>query len=790
MRLRKKLIILGTFFFVATLLFSSSILFYLAKDSIKTSALERERIDLLFRARKFEQSIDSAEQIALILAQTPSITKLFTTKDTSNAEELVALALEDIKQTMRLSPSIRTARIVDSTGQERLKVNRAGSELITVKKENLRNMSQEPFYIASIEAEPFKTSLSHISLYKESDLTDPQRWPALRISTPLTNDTGAATGIVVLTFNARSLLETLIEDTNGTGIVVDQNGTYFIHPHLQKELSPSASLASDRPAIWSVIGSLYKQTYDPENNEYLTWQKIETFSNNQTGALYSISLISENKLFGSINQLGVTFGIVILTVLIITSILCFLASEMLTAPIQELIRGARVIGSGNLQHRLPEKGSSEFKELAYSLNEMAANLESMLIHKNNLTEEIEKRISIQEDLERSRQALLNILEDLKAQRNALLQSEQRFHVALNATPIAIVMINKAGELTFVNSECCRLFNYEADDLIGKAVEVLVPERYRENHPHLRTQFFSNPIRRSIGEARDLFGLKSDGTEFPVELGLNPVIIDSEPYVLSSVVDLTERLQNEQDLRYYAEEMEELLYSVSHDLKTPMVTILGFSKLVQESLAENDVEEARSAAARVVRASYTMERTIRDLLHLNRLSREEVSPTLFNVEDLFDEIQSAVEGDLKEKKIQIQRIISVNEVHGDRRRIEQALLNLFINAIKYGCQSTHGDTIWIGVEEDSRVYRFFVRDLGPGIALKDQSRIFQQFKRLQLDQNGTGLGLTIVSKCAKLLGGKAWVESSPGEGSTFWFSVKKIRSSISIPTRSSDIEIQH
>ena len=129
--------------------------------------------------------------------------------------------------------------------------------------------------------------------------------------------------------------------------------------------------------------------------------------------------------------------------------------------------------------------------------------------------------------------------------------EARFRATVESAPTAMVMTDAAGLILLVNTETEELFGYQREELLGRGVEVLVPERYRAQHPHLRARFVTSPEARRMGAGRDLFGLRKDGSEFPVEIGLNPLETDEGPLVLAAIVDITERKQAEEELRIAA-----------------------------------------------------------------------------------------------------------------------------------------------------------------------------------------------------------------------------------------------
>lgn len=136
----------------------------------------------------------------------------------------------------------------------------------------------------------------------------------------------------------------------------------------------------------------------------------------------------------------------------------------------------------------------------------------------------------------------------KAREAALLRSERRFRAAVESSPAAMVMVDQAGKIVMVNCQLERVFGYTRDELVGRPVEMLIPERYRAGHSDFRASFFAGPQQRPMGEGRDLYGLKKDGSEVPVEIGLNPIEIEEGLMVLAAIVDISERRLNENQIQ--------------------------------------------------------------------------------------------------------------------------------------------------------------------------------------------------------------------------------------------------
>src|SRR5579863_10453164 len=138
---------------------------------------------------------------------------------------------------------------------------------------------------------------------------------------------------------------------------------------------------------------------------------------------------------------------------------------------------------------------------------------------------------------------------------------QRSKLVIESVPNGILVVNRAGVITLANTPATKLFGYESTDLVGQPVEMLLPAALRAAHPELRTGFFSHPQARAMGTGRDLFAVRKDGSEFPVEIGLNPIEMDGETSVLCPIVDITERKRAESALLLASQKAQLIIESV-------------------------------------------------------------------------------------------------------------------------------------------------------------------------------------------------------------------------------------
>lgn len=356
------------------------------------------------------------------------------------------------------------------------------------------------------------------------------------------------------------------------------------------------------------------------------------------------------------------------------------------------------------------------------------------------------------------------------------EQETRLRTVLESIPNGIVGVDDKGVIFLCNTEAQRMFGYEPAELIGKSIELLVPQGSRGVHPQLREQFMEHPVKRRMGAGRDLSGRRKDGSEFPVEIGLNPLESETGMQVIASIVDITERKRDEAKLHQVYEEveqrnreMEQFVHTISHDLRSPMEATMGFVEWIREDLAEGNVAEITEALSHIDQSTQHMRHLIDDLLKLSREGRMELKLEKVDIRRLLQTILDAAAPKIAAKKARVEVAPDFPMVIADPDRLRQVFENLLLNALKYGSGAPEPQ-IRLGWKDEGNTVAFYVADNGQGIPLSAHEKIFRLFERLDLSQEGTGIGLSIVARIAEIHGGRAWVESTPGEGATFWFTL--------------------
>jgi len=372
--------------------------------------------------------------------------------------------------------------------------------------------------------------------------------------------------------------------------------------------------------------------------------------------------------------------------------------------------------------------------------------------------------------------VLSSIVDIGARKRA----EARFRVAVESSPNGMVMVDADGRIVLVNREIERMFGYGREELLGQRIETLVPDRFRGQHPRDRARFFSAPTSRAMGAGRELFGLRKDGTEIPIEIGLNPIETDEGMFVLSSIVDIGARKEAEQERRALEGQLRQsqkmeavgtLAGGIAHDFNNILGAIMGFGELlartVSESQAQADIQGILASAERG-------RQLVQHILVFSR--RQELTRKPLALEGAVTEGLKLLRPTLP-ASVELRLTVDPEapRILGDATAVHQVLMNLATNAAyampKGGALEVRVDPFYVRDSvargrpdlHEGTYTVLSVRDTGAGMDLATQERAFEPFFTTKPLGQGTGLGLAVVHGILTEHGGTVELESQPGAG---------------------------
>jgi PAS domain S-box-containing protein len=387
--------------------------------------------------------------------------------------------------------------------------------------------------------------------------------------------------------------------------------------------------------------------------------------------------------------------------------------------------------------------------------------------------------------------------DLSARRRA----DERFRLAVEAAPAAMLLVDETGTIVMANALAQDVLGYSREELVGQSIERLVPARYQREHAGFRAGFFADARQRPMGAGRELYGLRKDGSEVPVEIGLSPIDSSEGRFVLAAVTDISERRRVEREIEQRRTELlerertaradleragrlkDEFVAVLSHELRTPLNAVLGYAHLLGTGALSP--ERSRHALDAIQRNAQAQGRLVESLLDLSRVlaGTLELDLAPLDLAQIVDAAIDVVRPDVDARGIALdvempsQRISLV----GDANRLQQVFWNLLSNAVKF--TPPHG-RIDVRVTTDDAHVRVTVADTGQGIGPEFLPHVFDRFRqeggRRGKSPSGLGLGLAVAREIVQAHGGTV-LAYSDGEGRGSLFTVI-LPSTLPLPIR--------
>ena len=393
----------------------------------------------------------------------------------------------------------------------------------------------------------------------------------------------------------------------------------------------------------------------------------------------------------------------------------------------------------------------------------------------------------------------------------------------NATE-GIILTDGNGNIVLLNPAAEKMFQYTGKEIEGKPIEILVPDQVRSHHHKLREGFYAHPSNRSMGQNRDLYGKRKDGTGIPVEVSLSHYTRDNQTFVIAFIVDITRRKEIESNVKMQQAELERIsselrklnteletkveertiilkealqkleqsqaelseafdkerqlneiksrfVSMASHEFRTPLSTVLSSASLLSKYTKEDEQEKRDRHIVKIKSSVKNLNDILEDFLSLGKLDEGKVLSHIseFNLKELIADTVEEMKAFMKSGQYIEQSYKGGVIINSDKKLLRNIIINLVSNAIKF---SDEGGKIIISSKAESGKAVIKVKDEGIGIGVEDQAHLFSSFFRGANATNiqGTGLGLHIVQRYAGLLGGTVTLTSSLGEGTTVIISI--------------------
>jgi PAS domain S-box-containing protein len=468
-----------------------------------------------------------------------------------------------------------------------------------------------------------------------------------------------------------------------------------------------------------------------------------------------MTVLPYREFVAALNTLRNTVLLVGFSVLVVGAILSLLLAQNMTGPILKLVKGTSLIAKGDFSHKIHTTSQDEIGTLAKSFNRMAEDLRKTTTSIDNLNREIADR---------------------KKAENALKESEQRLSIILNSILTGVVIVDaETHKIVDANPLAIELIGLPKEEIIGKVCHKFICPAEEGKCP-------ISDLNQTVDQSERVL-IRGNGKEIPILKTVTPVSWQGHSYLVESFIDITERKQAEQRQAQLIQELErtnqkvenvnqelkDFAYIVSHDLKAPLRGIKTLAEWIStdyaDKLDDNGKEQMNLLAGRVDR----MHNLTDGILQYSRVGRVEEEKVVVNLNELVTEVIDMI---APPENVTITIENELPTVECEQTRIMQVFQNLLSNAVKY-MDKPQGQ-IKIGCIEENGFWEFYVADNGPGIEEKYFEKIFQLFQTLapRDESESTGIGLTIIKKIVEMYGGKTWVQSKVGEGSTFFFTLPK------------------
>lgn len=765
------------------------------------------------KAVRLTAELDALRTDAKFVSRSPVMQRLVRARQSGGIDpvshevqqQLVSRASLFCRELMQAKPAYFQVRLIGVAdgGREIVRVDREakGGAIRVVPHDELQQKGEEHYFREAIGLGEGEVYVSDVNLNREHGRVAEPLTPVIRAATPIYGSDGKAVAILVINRFFEPLADALragMPDDLAL-LVTNERGDYLIHPEAKMifgfDLRTPHRIQDDYPALLRLVATPAHPTtsivdrssggervaigvrrvpIDPRHPDRFLEVAVAAPYDSAT----AVSARSRNH--------SLLAGGLVMSVALVSG---YFLSRSVTEPLRKIATAAKAFGRGETPCELPTGSRDEIGVVARSLADMMSDIQSAHA-------DLKRRA---EQLEESRRSALNILQDVDASRQKTEQAEHRARdqaartqAILEGATDAIITINADGIVESFNDAAVRMFQYAADAVIGRNVKVLMPSPYHEEHDGYLHNYLTTGVSKIIGIGREVVGLRADGTTFPMHLAISDVKLGDRRLFTGIVRDITDLKQTMQQLTAANaelarrseqieqfnlclsrsnEELRQFAYVASHDLQEPLRKITAFCQMLRDDYGDRLDDDARTYIQYAVDGALRMRTLIQDLLAFSRVETQgrPLEPT-----DAGAACNEAIENlalSIDDAAAEVTRD-PLPMVLADRAQLVRLFQNLIGNALKY--RGSDLPRIHVSAEENGDEWVFRVRDNGIGIDPQYYERIFVIFQRLHAreEYSGTGIGLAVCKRIVERAGGRIWVESQPGEGSVFCFTLAK------------------
>ncbi len=379
---------------------------------------------------------------------------------------------------------------------------------------------------------------------------------------------------------------------------------------------------------------------------------------------------------------------------------------------------------------------------------------------------------------RTEAALRRETEDRKKSEGASRRAATQLASIVDSALDGIITIDHQGIVQTVNASVQRMFGYAPDELVGNSVSLLMPSPHRDQHGQYLERYYETGEPRIIGTGRELMGQRKDGSQFPLHLSVSEFWIDGERMFTGILRDITNQRTQVAAIRRTADlleatnrDLEQFATIAAHDLHEPLRTIKGYCQLLRDRLSEKLEDTETLQFERIEAAVGHLQGQIDALRQYSQIGPHNVDRRAANINQVIDNAIASLDSTLRQAGADVRRD-DMPQAEVNPELLERVFQNLIDNAVKY--RGRRKPKIVIKSAEKDAEWVFGVQDNGIGVRPEHHDRVFQMFKRLNpgAKSAGMGAGLAIAKRIVDKHGGRIWVESTPGQGSTFYFSIPR------------------